>query len=63
MREGMERFSERFIQSSCRRIELESILHPLGFQLQSAGLLSQIRVSNTINAEEQGRRLLKSIRL
>lgn len=57
-REGMERFSEKFVQSSAE-IKLESILDPFGLELQSAGSRSQIRVSNTINPEE--RRVLKTL--
>lgn len=57
-REGMDGFSEKFVRSSAE-IELESFLSPFGLQFQSSGSRFQIRVSNTINAEQH--RLLKTL--
>ena len=57
-RHGMEGFSEKFVQSSSE-IDLESLLPPYGLELQTVGSRSQMRVSNTITAEQ--RRLLKTL--
>jgi hypothetical protein len=57
-REGMERFSERFVQSTAE-IDLASVLAPFGLELAHAGLSSRLQVSSNINKEQ--RQLLKTL--
>ena len=57
-REGMERFSEQFVQSTAE-IDLASVLAPFGLEIVSMGSSSRIQVSSNINKEQ--RQLLKAL--
>ena len=57
-REGMERFSERFVQSAAE-IDLTSVLAPFGLEIAGVGPSSRIQVSRNINKEQ--RQLLKTL--
>ncbi len=57
-REGMERFSEQFVQSTME-IDLASVLAPFGLEVAETGSSSRIQVSKNINKEQ--RQLLKSL--
>jgi Peptidase family M1 domain len=57
-REGMERFSEQFVQSTAE-IDLASVLAPFGLEIAGRGSSSRIQVSSNINKDQ--RQLLKAL--
>lgn len=57
-REGMERFSEQFVQSTAE-IDLTSVLAPFGLEIAGMGSSSRIQVSSNINKDQ--RQLLKAL--
>lgn len=57
-RKGMERFSERFVQSTAE-IDLASVVAPFGLEVADMGSSSRIQVSRNINKEQ--RQLLRTL--
>jgi hypothetical protein len=57
-REGMERFSEQFVQSTAE-IDVASVLAPFGLEIAGRGSSSRIQVSSNINKDQ--RQLLKAL--